>query len=112
MKASENSQLHVETVVMERTYRASPARVFKAWGDVEARTRWSIPSPDVIIVYDKADFRVGGVDDSRCGAPKGGTRLVFTEQGAYYGDESDVHNRKAGCEELYDKLALELDTHS
>jgi len=43
---------------------------------------------------------------------KGGTRLVYTEQGAYYGDSSDVKNRKAGCEDLYAKLAVELDTHS
>jgi len=43
---------------------------------------------------------------------KGGTRLVYTEQGAYYGDENDVKNRKAGCAELYDKLAVELDAHS
>jgi len=69
MRASENSNIHVETVVLERTYRASPARVFAAWRDVEARKRWSVPSPDVIIVYDKADFRVGGFDDSRCGSP-------------------------------------------
>lgn len=69
MRASQHSNLYLETVVMERTYRASPARVFAAWGDVEARKRWSVPSPDVIMVYDRADFRVGGVDDARCGAP-------------------------------------------
>lgn len=69
MKASENSKLHVETVVMERTYRASPARVFAAWSNPEARKEWGRPSPEVIIVYDRADFRVGGVDDSRCGTP-------------------------------------------
>jgi uncharacterized protein YndB with AHSA1/START domain len=69
MKASANSQLHIETVVLERSYRATPARIFAAWHDVEARKRWSVPSPDVAIVYDKADFRVGGFDDSRCGTP-------------------------------------------
>jgi len=69
MKVADNSLLHIETIVMERVYRASPARVFAAWGDVEARKRWGRPSPDVIIVYDRADFRVGGLDDSRCGTP-------------------------------------------
>ncbi len=69
MKASEASKVYVETVVMERTYRAAPARVFAAWSDSEARKRWGRPSPEVIIVYDRADFRVGGVDDSRCGTP-------------------------------------------
>jgi uncharacterized protein YndB with AHSA1/START domain len=68
MKASANSQLYIETVVLERSYRATPARVFAAWHDVEARKRWSVPSPDVQIVYDKADFHVGGFDDSRCGS--------------------------------------------
>ena len=31
------------TLVMERTYNASPARVFAAWESVEARERWSAP---------------------------------------------------------------------
>ena len=38
----------------------------------------------------------------------GGCRLVYTEQGAYYGDEQDVKNRKLGCEELFGKLEAEL----
>ena len=32
------------TIVMERTYNAAPARVFQAWGDVEARKRWAAPA--------------------------------------------------------------------
>lgn len=58
-----------DTIVMERTFRASPARVFAAWKSVEARQRWSKPSPDVDFVYDQHDFRVGGLDIARCGAP-------------------------------------------
>ncbi|HEY7798859.1 MAG TPA: SRPBCC domain-containing protein [Hyphomonadaceae bacterium] len=42
----------------------------------------------------------------------GGCRLVYTEQGAYYGDEQDVKNRKAGCEELFGKLDEELRKHA
>jgi uncharacterized protein YndB with AHSA1/START domain len=42
---------------------------------------------------------------------KGGCRLTYTEQGAYTGSEQEVANRKAGCEELFGKLAVELDTH-
>ena len=38
-----------------------------------------------------------------------GCRLVYTEQGAYYGGESDVTNRKSGCEELFGKLEAELE---
>ena len=42
----------------------------------------------------------------------GGCRLVYTEQGAYYGGAEDVKNRKAGCEELFGKLDAELRAHS
>lgn len=65
--ATMNRVFH-DTIVMERIYNASPARVFAAWRDVEARKRWSRPSPDVEIVYDKAEFRVGGEDVTRCGS--------------------------------------------
>ena len=39
------------------------------FADPVARTRWSAPSNDALI-YDEADFRVGGKDVIRCG-PKG-----------------------------------------
>lgn len=39
-------------------------------------------------------------------------RLVFTEQGAYYGEATDIANRRTGTEGLFDKLAAELDTHA
>ena len=42
----------------------------------------------------------------------GGCRLVYTEQGAYYGGQEDVRNRKLGCEELFDKLENELRMHA
>jgi uncharacterized protein YndB with AHSA1/START domain len=42
----------------------------------------------------------------------GGCRLVYTEQGAYYGGEEDVRNRKAGCEQLFGKLDDELKAHA
>ena len=61
-------RVHHDTIRMERTYRASPERVFDAWRDVAARLRWSRPSPHVEIVYDKAEFRVGGEDVTRCGS--------------------------------------------
>lgn len=54
------------TIVMERTYNASPTRVFNAWADVEARKRWSAPTPAITILYEEADFREGGRDISRC----------------------------------------------
>lgn len=57
------------TLVMERTYNASPARVFNAWADVEARKRWSAPAEGIRIEYEEADFREGGRDVSRCIEP-------------------------------------------
>lgn len=54
------------TIVMERTYNASPARVFAAWANVEARKRWSAPADGIRIEYEAADFREGGRDVSRC----------------------------------------------
>lgn len=56
-----------ETIVLEHTYKASPARVFAAWESVEARLRWSKPYPSTGLVYDAHDFRVGGKDIVRCG---------------------------------------------
>jgi uncharacterized protein YndB with AHSA1/START domain len=57
------------TIVMERVYNASPARVFAAWENVEARERWSAPSPEIRIKHETADFREGGRDVSRCIEP-------------------------------------------
>jgi uncharacterized protein YndB with AHSA1/START domain len=54
------------TLVMERTFKASPQRVFKAWENVEARERWQAPTPDVKLQYVEADFREGGRDLIRC----------------------------------------------
>ncbi len=57
------------TIVMERTYGAAPARVFKAWSDLDARKRWSAPADNIRIEYEAADFREGGRDVSRCIEP-------------------------------------------
>ncbi|MBC7769595.1 MAG: SRPBCC domain-containing protein [Phycisphaerales bacterium] len=54
------------TIVMDRTYNASPARVFAAWADLDARKRWSAPADDIRIEYEASDFREGGRDLSRC----------------------------------------------
>ncbi|HEX5006693.1 MAG TPA: SRPBCC domain-containing protein [Hyphomonadaceae bacterium] len=42
----------------------------------------------------------------------GGCRLVYTEQGAYYGGEEDVRNRKQGCEDLFGRLDEDLRKHA
>lgn len=63
-----------DTIVFERIYEASPDRVFDAFAQPEARMRWGVPSANVELVYDQADFRVGGLDIGRCG-PRG--NLVY-----------------------------------
>lgn len=57
-----------DTLIFERRYAASAARVFEAYVDVGLRTRWSAPTPTSAIVYSETDFRVGGRDVYRCGA--------------------------------------------
>jgi len=67
MTTATKSNIARDTIVLERTYRATSDRVFRAWEDVEARARWMKPWPEMDLVYDRHDFRVGGTDISRCG---------------------------------------------
>ena len=39
----------------------------------------------------------------------GGTRLIYTEQGAFFDGSDGPIGRERGCRELYEKLAEELD---
>ena len=52
----------------ERLYDALPARVFAALADPTARERWAVPEGSRLI-YDRSEFRPGGVDICRCGSP-------------------------------------------
>ena len=65
----ERSTQHA-TFVIERTYDASPARVFAAWADPAAKGRWFGGGDDEAGDYE-LDFRVGGREFSRGGAPDG-----------------------------------------
>ena len=40
-----------------------------------------------------------------------GTRLVYTEQGAFLDGADQPAGREAGCRELFEKLAAELREH-
>lgn len=57
-----------DTVTFERNYDAPPSRVFAAWADSEAMSRWAVPGPEHELRYEQSDFRVGGRDLARCGA--------------------------------------------
>lgn len=46
-------------------------------------------------------------------ADGGGTRLIYTEQGAYFGEDGGAHIplREEGCAEMFENLARELEAH-
>ena len=64
------------TFVIERTYKASPARVFAAWADPAAKARWFSCHDEWANVHYELDFRVGGQEINRVG-PKGGPIHAF-----------------------------------
>jgi uncharacterized protein YndB with AHSA1/START domain len=75
MTAATQTRILHDAIAMERTFNASPARVFAAWESVEARLRWSIPFPEAGAAYHQAEFKVGGLDIMRCG-PKNDMRFL------------------------------------
>jgi len=101
-------RVHHDTIRMERTYRASPERVFDAWRDVAARLRWSRPSPHVEIVYDKAEFRVGGEDVTRCGSA-GDLRYVAKVRYLEIEDDSRIVFAEHVAEDGVSKAAALID---
>jgi uncharacterized protein YndB with AHSA1/START domain len=148
------SQRSVEhaTFVIERTYDASPSRVFAAWADPEAKARWFGPPDDSAGEFE-LDFRVGGRELNRGKAPGGndytyeatyqdivpderivyayemhmngtrisvslstvelkadgdGTRLVYTEQGAFLDGHDTPAQREGGTGGLFEALGAEL----
>ncbi len=59
--------IHHATLTLERSLKASPAKVWNAYADPEARAVWGVPSPDINMSYQEADFRPGGRDLCVCG---------------------------------------------
>jgi uncharacterized protein YndB with AHSA1/START domain len=148
----ERSVTHA-TIVVERTYDVSPARVFAAWADPTVKIRWFAGPDDWESGDFELDFRVGGRERNSGGPPGGpvyrydamyqdivpdqriiltydlyldetrisvslatvelkpvaaGTRLIYTEQGAYL-DGHDVPDlREQGMGTLLDALGAEL----
>jgi uncharacterized protein YndB with AHSA1/START domain len=64
------------TFAIERTYDAPPARVFAAWADPVAKTRWFGGDNDDY----ELDFRIGGRELNRGGEPGG---AVYTYDAVY-----------------------------
>jgi uncharacterized protein YndB with AHSA1/START domain len=60
-----------ETFVIERTYDAPAAQVFRAWADPTRKARWFAGSADALGAGYELDFRVGGHEVNRGGPPDG-----------------------------------------
>lgn len=86
---SERSVNHA-TFVVERTYDASPARVFSAWADPTAKARW-FGAPGESGAEFELDFRVGGREVNRGTAPGGGTYAVEARYQDIVPDERIVY---------------------
>jgi uncharacterized protein YndB with AHSA1/START domain len=145
------------TFVIERSYEASPARVFAAFASRAAKGRWFV-GPDEWEASDlKLDFRVGGKESVSGGPPGGpvhkyraryhdivpdqrivstydmyldktrisvslatvefkpkgtGTRLIYTEQGAFLDAFDKPALRESGTAGLLDQLGAELKRQS
>jgi uncharacterized protein YndB with AHSA1/START domain len=70
------------TFSIERTYAASPARVFAAFADPALKRRWFMDGKRFTTDEFTSDFRVGGFEKSRftfsggpAGAPPAGTKM-------------------------------------
>jgi uncharacterized protein YndB with AHSA1/START domain len=153
---TERSVTHA-TFTVERTYDASPARVFNAFADPAIKRRWFAEGEGWQVEEFKGDFRVGGTESSRFRfrggdlirndtvyqdivpdqriitaysmtigenrisaslatmefKPAGsGTRLVFTEQGAFLDGYDDPAGREHGTGALLDNLGEALKRES
>lgn len=60
-----------DTFVIERTYDAPVAEVFRAWADPALKAHWFAGSVDALANGYELDFRVGGREVNRGGPPGG-----------------------------------------
>ena len=67
---TERSVTHA-TFCIERTLSASPARVFKAFAEQQAKDAWFTGPPHWVRTERSMDFRVGGRETSSVGEPGG-----------------------------------------
>jgi uncharacterized protein YndB with AHSA1/START domain len=68
------------TFTLERVYDALPARVFKAWAEVESKARWFVGLADWQLLERSMDFRVGGRERLR---GRKGSGVVSTFDSVY-----------------------------
>jgi uncharacterized protein YndB with AHSA1/START domain len=68
-----------DTFVIERTYNAPVAQVFRAWADPILKARWFAGSAEALGAGYELDFRVGGREANR-GGPPGGPVYTYESQ--------------------------------
>lgn len=66
---------------IERTYDATPARVFAAWSNPESKRRWYFCDERWVLTEHAFDFRVGGRERLKVNPPGG---LVHAFDGLYH----------------------------
>jgi uncharacterized protein YndB with AHSA1/START domain len=84
---SQRSAVHA-TFAIERTYDATPARVFKAWAEPAAKASWFGP-PSVPYENREFDFQVGGRERFEVPGPDGAT-YTFDNRYADIVDEQRI----------------------
>jgi uncharacterized protein YndB with AHSA1/START domain len=65
MKTMEERSVIHSTFVIDRSYSATPERVFGAFADPAKKRRWFVESDHHEVEYFEMDFRVGGMERSR-----------------------------------------------
>jgi uncharacterized protein YndB with AHSA1/START domain len=82
---------------IERTYAAPPAKVFAAFADPAVKRRWHLDGKGVSL----ATVELSPTDH-------GGTRLLFTEQAAFFEPSDGARLREAGWRGLLANLEKAL----
>ena len=90
-------EIRHETLVFERDFNATPARLFRAYTDPREREAWSAPTPETVVVIDESDVRTGGRETGRCGSAD---NLSWTMKVVYHRVTSD--RQITFTEELWD----------
>jgi uncharacterized protein YndB with AHSA1/START domain len=65
MKTMEERSVIHSTFVIERSYRATPERVFSAFADPAKKRRWFVDGGGHEVEHYEMDFRVGGKERAR-----------------------------------------------
>ncbi len=88
-----NPNLAHDTIRLERVFPHPPDHVFRAYAEVDERRRWSAPSDEEFVSFQSHDFRVGGIDEFRCGrrADAGGDGVTFRGTTRYESIAVDEH---------------------